>query len=709
MSSQQNDIWWRIGVVYYLMIILGIVILSRVIYIQYAEGDYWKQKSNALTEKKLKVEPNRGDICAVDGRLLSSSVPYYEIRMDLKAQGLTKDLFDENIDSLSICLSDLFKDKSAKEYKRELINARARGSQYHLIKRKATYIELKKLKNFPIFKLGQNKGGLITIQNNKRVKPFSELASRTIGFLWESDEGAKEGRVGIEQAFNRELKGVHGLRMMQRIGNNIWMPVSSDIEVEPKDGNDVITTIDINYQDVAENALYKKLKSNGAQYGTVVLMEVETGDIKAIANLERDSLGEYHESYNYAIGASTEPGSTFKLISLLICIEDGFVKLTDTVDTEGGFKVYFDQKMKDSHEGGYGKISVKDVFAYSSNVGISKLVYNYYKGKEARFVDRLYKMHLNETLGIEIKGEGLPYIKNPTEKNWYGTTLPWMSVGYEVRLTPLQILTFYNAIANNGVMMKPRFVKALKHHGAIIKEYNTQVLNPAVCSKESVEKAHELLNAVVEYGTGKNLKNSIYKIAGKTGTAQIARGSSGYKDQDKITYQASFVGYFPADNPKFSCIVVINTPSNKEYYGNLVAAPIFKEIADRVYATSIDIHKELEEQEQIANNDVPHIKSGRLTETEFAAKHFKIKYKKETKNAEWIISNIVDSAIVIKNKTIKEKYVPNVTGMALSDAVFLLENLGLKVNIVGRGNIVKQSIEPNAIFEKNQKITLELS
>lgn len=708
MKDNNKNIIIRIGLVYYFVLIFALVIVGRIVYLQFAEKEKWSQKALSLTEKTLIIEPSRGDICAIDGRLLSTSVPYYEVRIDMKAQGLTKEVFDENIDSLCYNLSAIFADRPANDYKRELVTAKKRGSRYHLLKRKVSYLELKKLKKCPLLRLGQNKGGFIYIQSNKRAKPFLDLASRTIGFLHEAIDGKKDGFVGVESAYNHELKGVQGLRLMQRISGNIWMPINDENAIEPKDGNDVFTTIDVNFQDVAQNALYNQLSSHKAASGCVVLMEVATGAIKAIANLERDSSGYYRETYNYAIGASTEPGSTFKLVSLIVALEDGKFDLNDSVDTENGTYKFYDRTMKDSHQGGYGKISVKDVFALSSNVGISKLITKHYKGNESHFVDRLYKMNLNEKLNISIKGEGKPYIKYPGDSSWYGTTLPWMSVGYETRLTPLQILTFYNAIANNGKMVKPLFVKRIMYHGETLKEFDTEVINPSICSDETLEKAKIMLEAVVDYGTARNLKNSIYKIAGKTGTAQIADKKFGYKVNAKVNYQASFVGYFPADNPKYSCIVVVNSPSNNVYYGNVVAGPVFKEISDRVYASSLDIHNEVGNGNQNLVASIPATKFGKFDDMSFVFKNLNIKADYQSVKSEWVVADFYDSLLVLKNRYIKEKSVPNVIGMGAKDAVYLLENAGLKVRMIGKGKVIKQSIDANSPITNKSIIEIEL-
>ena len=701
--SIRKDILLRVGLVYVFAVILGLLIILRVAYLQIVEHEKWS-KANTLTMKDIIIEPNRGDICASDGRILASSIPFYEIRMDTKCPGLTNEVFNRGVDSLAYNLSKLFRDKSKAAYKSELISARYRGERYHLIRRKVTYLELKKLKEFPLFRLGRYKGGFIAIQDNRRVQPFVNLASRTIGYLTRGDTV-----VGIEGAYNDELKGVRGVRLMQRIAGNVWMPVGSENEVEPKDGMDVITTIDVNIQDVAHNALYRQLQKHDASHGVAILMEVETGAIKAMTNLKRDSLGRYHEEYNYAIGESTEPGSTFKLASLMVALEDGYIDLEDSVDTEEGVVYYHDHPVRDSKKGGYGKITVKEAFEVSSNVAISKIITQYYYDNEKRFVERLYNMNLNQKLGIEIKGEGSPYIKFPGDPLWSGVSLPQMSYGYELQMTPLQILTFYNAVANDGVMMRPMFVNEIKFHGATVKNFRPKVLNSSICSRSTIRKAKEMLEGVVENGTAINLKNSNYKIAGKTGTAQIANKKYGYKYQSRISYQASFVGYFPADNPKYSCIVVVNAPSNSVYYGNLVAGPVFKEIADKVYSTMLEMYDPMVVSEEEYLADAPYTRNGHKHELEAVLKELEVEMLDENVQSEWVTTQKRDSIIKLHNRYVHKDLVPNVLGMGLKDALFLLENAGLKVEISGKGIVKNQSIKPGTHFRRGTEIKIEMS
>ncbi|HAF28363.1 MAG TPA: peptidoglycan glycosyltransferase [Bacteroidales bacterium] len=704
----KKEIVWRVGVIYIFMLAFAILIVGKILYLQLIEGGKWKEKAQSLTLKDITIESNRGDILAADGRLLASSIPFYEIRMDTRSTGMNDATFNSKIDSLSLKLAGLFRDKSAAQYKSELVKARKNGERFHLIKRRVNYNQLKKLKNFPIFRMGQYKGGFIALQTNFRIQPHVSLASRTIGYI---TQGAGGNVVGIEGAFDNDLKGVDGVRLMQRLNGNVWMPIHDGNEVEPKDGKDVVTTIDVNIQDVAENALLKQLIRHDAHHGTAVLMEVSTGEIKAIVNLERNSKGQYKESYNYAIGESRAPGSTFKLASIIALLEDGYVDLDDTLDTGNGEVLYYDKKITDTKEGGHGVLTVQEVIEVSSNVGISKLVTQYYTGKEEKFINRLYSLNLNNRLGISIKGEGEPEIKYPGDKLWSGVTLPQMSIGYEVRVTPIQTLTLYNAIANNGKMVKPKFVKGLMYHGDMVKTFNTEVIKQSVCSRSTLRKVKIMLEGVVERGTAANLKNDNYKIAGKTGTAQIANKESGYTDKSRISYQASFVGYFPADNPKYSCIVVVNAPSKNVYYGNVVAGPVFKEIADKVYATNFEIYEGLNEKsdEKISEGNTPYTKSSFKEELEYALADLGIPVNAEGVSSDWVSTNMLDSFVRLSNRKIIENLMPNVIGMGVKDAVFLLENMGLSVEVHGRGTIQKQSIIPGSRISNGDLVVIEMS
>ncbi len=693
----------RSYLVYFSLTLLGLAIIGKALFIQVVEGAELREKAESLTTVFRDIEAVRGNIYADDGSMLATSIPIYEVRMDMNADGLTDEIFDEHLDSLCIALFDLFQDKSAIDWKRELLEQRDRGNRYHLIMRKVKFHEMKAMRDFPIFDLGRFRGGFIVLQQNRREKPFRLLAARTIGY---SREGVTP--VGLEGAYQKELAGVSGKRLMQKISGGVWMPINDENEVEPQDGYDVHTTINLNIQDVAENALLKQLQLHDADHGSVILMEVKTGDIKAIANLSKDDDGDYWEYYNHAIGESTEPGSTFKLASLVTAIEDGYVSLTDSVETGNGKAEFHGELMRDSKVGGYGKISIKEAFAVSSNIGVMRVIERYYAKQPEKFIKGLKRMRLGESIGIEIAGEGEPLIKDPSDNSWSLITPLWTSIGYEVQETPLQILTFYNAIANDGKMIKPKFIRKLTDKSSVIREQPVEVISERICSEKTAKLGQELLEAVVQNGTATNLKNANYAIAGKTGTARIAKAGFGYGK--KITYQASFAGYFPADNPEYSCIVVVNAPNRSHYYASHVAGPIFQEIADKVYATSIKIHDELERQTDINSlTYIPVSKSGAQQDLFTVFDQLDIPIESTNPDNKWVITQTGPDKVTMRRRAITENLVPNVRGMSAQDAVFILENAGMTVSILGRGSIRVQSIEPGQRIIKGERITLELS
>jgi len=683
------------------MLLFGLAIIVKVIYIQVYEGNELLEKAEKQTLKYFNVEAVRGNIYASDGSLLATSVPIFDIRMDVASPLISDAYFRNHIDALARELASLFGDKSKNQYKKQLISERKKRNRYYLVKRNVTYDQLKKVKTFPIFERGKYKGGLIIIPKTKRQKPFGLLAERTIGY-----ENPNENLfVGIEGAYSEFLSGKNGKQLRRRINNGDWVPVFDENEIEPEDGKDIITTIDLNVQDVAESALYNHLIEHQAKWGCAVLMEVETGEIKAIANLTKDqSTGKYYETYNYAVGTSIEPGSTFKLPSMIALFEDGLENLQDTIDIGKGFAVYFGLTIQDVHGIRDGRVSIKEVFEKSSNAGVSTLVYNKYVSQPQRYIDRLYDMSLHEKIGLEIPGEGKPFIKDTKNSSWSKVSLPFMSIGYEIQLTPLQLLTFYNAVANNGKMVKPMFVKEIQCAGKTIQEFKTEVINKSICSQKSLEKAHDILKGVVESGTATSLNKSPYKIAGKTGTAQIANKSSGY---DKQNYNASFVGYFPADAPKYSCIVVVSRPSTGRYYASSVAVPVFKEIADKVYATNLEIHQENEIED--TNTNYPIYATGYQKELEQIYKTLEIPLDSLSTNAEWAIAMKADSSVRLDTRIIKEGLVPNVKGMGAKDAIYVLENLGLIVKMRGRGFVREQSLSPGARIKKGNMIYLRLA
>lgn len=699
--SLKKDIVVRVSVVYLLMVVFALSILGKALHLQIFEKDEWAREENDGIRHKV-IEPNRGNIYSSDGRLLAVSVPFYEIRMDFKSESFTDEIFYSGVDGLSKALANLFRDRHWTTYKRQLVRAREQGERYYLVKRNVNYTQLQKVRDFPIFRRGRYEGGVIFEQKNRRVRPYGMLAARTVGYTMSDD---LRSVVGLEGAFEEELKGIEGYRLMRKIRGDIWMPVSNANKIEPQDGYDVVSTIDVDLQDVAQSALHEQLLMHNADHGTVVLMEVKTGKVRAVANLARDKSGNYGEDYNYAVGESTEPGSTFKLASVIALLEDGKVGPEDIVDVGNGVAYYYGQKMEDSGGKGLGKITVKHAFEVSSNVGISRLINEHYKDHPEQFIDRLYEMGLNRKLGLRIRGEGRPDIRYTDDETWSGLSLPWRSIGYEVRMTPLQILTFYNAIANDGRMVRPQFAESLQLHGKTKKIFATETINSHICSRETLEQVKDMLEGVVENGTAKNLANSNYKIAGKTGTAQVSLNKEGYK---KSLYQASFVGYFPADNPKYSCIVVVNAPSQQIYYGNLVAGPIFRAVTDRVYVRDFELHS-ASSLDSIPEVQVPYSKSGNRFALESAFEYLGLPIEKSSLQEQWISTMSTPEGILLKPRMMRGEVVPYVVDMGLKDALYLLESSGLQVKIEGRGTVRAQSVQAGTRIVDGMTIRLEMS
>ena len=695
--ENRKDILWRVYLVYAFMFLFAIAIVGRLAFIQYVQGDFWKDKAKKLSLRYFNIEANRGNVYDVNGEFLATSVPIFEVRMDVASPLITDSVFKKEVDSLAICLSAYFKDRSSKEYRNMIEKGRREKNRYLLLKRNINYDQVKKLRSFPLFRNGKNSGGLVAIARDRRVLPNQQLAFRTIGW----DKEGRKNDLGLEGAYSSELQGSSGRRLYHRIANGNWRPMNTENEIEPKNGSDIISTIDIHIQDVAEEALLRQLEANEADHGCAILMEVKTGNVKAIANLGKNKEGFYEEKYNYAIGESTEPGSTFKLFSLLAAFEDKKVKLTDMVDVSGGTTVFANRTMRDSHLGG-GLMTVQQAFEKSSNVGISKIIYRCYNDRPQDFIDRLYSFSVNKPLNLEIPGEGMPKIRGTESKTWSKTSLPWKSIGYEVALTPLQILTFYNAVANNGVMVKPHFVKEIRQIGAPARVIEPEIINKRIASPEAIAMARTMLEGVVEHGTGTAVKNSVYKVAGKTGTAQIAQNSGGY---NKSNYKGSFVGYFPADNPKYSIIVVINNPSKGVYYGGAISAPVFREIADRVYAT--DPEMGLTWADSVKNAFPIPLNSGLANDLSYLSRWIGIPGP-ILPSAAWLVKEADSTGHNYTAVNTTARTIPNVTGMGARDAMYLLEKLGLRVKITGFGLVKKQSLQAGSPINAGETINLDL-
>jgi cell division protein FtsI (penicillin-binding protein 3) len=702
--AARDEIVWRGGLVYFAIALLALILLARIVILQYVQRGKWADMSEKFVYKTAEMPANRGDILTSDGRLLASSVPNYTIYMDTRSTGMSPATWSNGISGLSAGLAQLLGDRSASGWKSAITEARKNGDRYFLIKRKVSYATLKKLKELPIFREGQYKGGMVAQPESSRERPNFDMAARTIGFLSQGSDG---NEVGVEGAFDKDLAGKNGVAVKQRLTGGDWIMVESPNSVESRDGNDVETTLDLDLQDVATTALLNQLRKNDADHGCAVLMEVATGNIKAIANLGLQSDGDYHEIYNFALGESTEPGSTFKLPSLMAAIEDGVIDTGDIVDTGTGSVKYYNKVIRDTKENGYGKITVKQVFEKSSNVGTSKLIYEHYKDNPKDFVNRLYAMRLNKKLELQIKGEGEPLVRYPGDKLWSGLSLPMMSHGYEVQLTPLQILAFYNAVANDGKMMRPLFVSAIMRNGSVIKSFEPEVILNSIASRSTIRKARKMMEGVVEHGTATNLKNANYKIAGKTGTAQIAKDKYGYKTGARISYQASFVGYFPAENPLYSCIVVVNAPSNGVYYGNLVAGTVFKEISDKVYATRFFRDYKPENNEDIKPS-APDAGNGYRADINEVLKNLDVRYRR-TADDDWVATRESGDTVSLAGVKIEPGLVPDVRGMSLRDAIYLLENSGLRIKYSGKGRVLRQSPEHGARYNDETVVSLEMN
>jgi cell division protein FtsI (penicillin-binding protein 3) len=704
--EEKKDILWRVYLIYFIICLFGVAIISKLFIIQFSEGDKWRAQAEKFSTRVFEIEAVRGNIYDVNGSLLATSLPYFEVGMDVNTDAITKEVFNENVDSLSICLADLFKDKSWKQYRKELRKARDGDDRWIVLQRNVSYTDLQKMKKFPILRRGKNRGGFIYLQTNKRERPFQFLAARTIGKLNENGTGKS---YGLEAAFDSILIGTTGKRTKQKIAGGIWRPINTDNEIEPKDGSDIVTTIDINVQDVAENSLMNCLKKHGADHGCLILMEIKTGEVKAIANLKRNSkdTSQYLENLNYAVGQATAPGSTFKLPSLIAVMEDFDVSLNEIVDIGDGTCYYSNARVKDSHPPEKSKVTVQEIFEQSSNVGVTKIITRYYAKDPQKYIDRLHKMSLGAPLKVSLPGEAKPYIKSTSDKTWSKISLPWISYGYETRITPLQILTFYSAIANGGKMMRPMFVKEVRQRGKVIREFKPEVINESVCSQKTVDKAKKMMEGVVTNGTAKSLRAADYQIAGKTGTAQMGIVNG------KMTYQASFVGYFPADNPKYACIVVVSAPSGDSYYGGAVAGPVFKDVADKVYSTSLEIHKEINSVQPKYAVKSPSVKQGSRDAVGTVLKTLKVKVNSSDNTSEWVSTNTNDSVSVVMlskhtEEALKRGIVPNLVGMTAQDALYLLENHGMRVKIIGNGSVASQSIEAGKTFSKGTQIILQL-
>lgn len=720
----KKEILLRVRIAFLGMAFFAVLIVAKLVHIKFIDNEKWERKSQRQNVRLMDVKATRGNIYSDNGSLMATSLPFYRVAFD---PGITKtagrkEIYNKGIDSLAMLLSGFYGDRSIDGYRRLINDARVKNRRYVLINSKMiNHHEKKVMSNWPIFREGKMRGGIIFERVDKRFIPFGQLARRTIGYIKSESKNGTKGHfgAGLEFSFDSLLSGQKGKALYTKVSGGRWRQVPDSKEVKAKHGYDIETTIDINLQDVAEEALQKTLKRHRADRGCVIVMEVATGEIKAIANLEcinKETMltnePRYAESYNYAFGTAVEPGSTMKLPSFIALLEENKnLKLNDTVQTGNGkFKIY-DHTISDSHRGGLGTVTVQEVFEKSSNIGTAKLILETFgesKAMQQRYVDYLTDLHLNGPLGFQIKGEAIPKVKSPDDKSWSGITLPWMCHGYEIEISPLQMLMLYNAVANNGKMVRPMIVKKVRYADKVIKEYDTKVIAKKICSESTLTKLHTMLEGVVQRGTATNLRDANYKIAGKTGTAQkLIKGR-----YDKV-YYASFAGYFPADNPKYSIICGVDYPKAGVYYGNLVAAPVFKEISDKVYARDLDLHAPvLEKPATPEKGTYPVVQAGYYDDlTLILHDVLKINSWGNDNHKNQFVQAVRNDEMKIlqwKDRLSKNGQIPNVKGMTLRDALFVLENAGLRVEFSGQGRVKRQSQGAGAKLLVGSRIKLTL-
>ena len=704
----KKDILWRSYLVYLLMVILGVAIFSKAFYIQTAEGSYWKSLSDSLHLEYREMDAERGTIYSEDGRMLSSSIPYFDIYLDFGAEGIQEKngaRFKSKLDSLSIELSSILGDGTPADYKRELVGVFNRQDRYHLLHRNIDFNQYQRLKSIKFIKDYKNKNGFIFIEKEKRIAPFGLLANRTIGLSREYlDEGGKliSSNVGLEKTYDSLLKGVIGKRLVRRIAGGAYVPVEG-YEIEPQNGKDIITTLDINIQDIAEQALLKVMQENECTNGTCIVMEVKSGKIKAIANLGRKSDGAYVEDYNYAITRS-EPGSTFKLMTMLAALEDQYINLSTKVNLEGGKWAFSGRTVFDSERHNHTDVTYQQAFELSSNVGMAKLAVTHYYKNPDKFIRHLERLHLNKPSGIDLVGESRSYIPNPSSKYWSNVTLPWMSFGYNISISPLQTLMVYNAVANGGKMMKPYLVNSIMKDGQPVQSFLPTVLENSICSDKTLAQLKQCLEGVVTNGTAKSLNTPFYSIAGKTGTAMVANGNKGYSDH---IYQSSFAGYFPANDPKYSCIVVIkNKPEAKKYYGAQIAGPVFREISDKLFTVDPILYTSYQHVKYADSSKATW--KGSDDDFKVIAKTVQMKYTDSVKSGKWTSVSAGNQTYIARDQSVQKNLMPDLAGFGLKDALSLLEKQQLQVVATGKGKVTAQSILPGTAIQRGQTVYLTL-
>ena len=705
MAIARKNIKIRFFFVFLFALLLGGLVIWKAFESAVIERDGWMKKVSKLKIEDKKIEPQRGNIYACDGRLMASSIPQYYVYMDFKADGLKIDTLKKYLPELSRLLASNFGGKSATEYSNHIMKGyNSKSRHYRLINRKISYTEMKELYTYPFLKQRSNRSGMVIETMAQRKKPFGQLASRTIGDVY--GDMSKGGKNGLELSLDSLLKGVPGVGTWQKVAGRYYVTP----EQEPINGMDITTTIDIDMQDIVHNALLDKLKEIDAESGTAILMEVKTGEIKAISNLGRIGMGNYAETKNFAVSDESEPGSTFKTLSMMIALEKGIVSPNDTVDVGPGYYMYKGAKMTDHNmsHGGYGRISAAQAMWYSSNIGIAKIILKGFEKNPNEFVDAIYETKFNKPLDLMIPGSGKAKIRHPKDSisYWSKTTLPWMSFGYETQVPPIYTLNFYNAIANNGKLIKPFLVKSISKEGKEIESFETETINSSICSRRTLEQIKDMLEGVVEHGTAKVIKSDKISLAGKTGTAQLSQGALGYTSGGK-KHQVSFCGYFPADKPAYSCIVVVRAPRNGYPSGGGMSGMVFKNIAERVYAQGRSVAIE-------ANKDTsvliaPKVKNGNFEDLATVLGRLNLRFEnEEDDDAEWVKTEIKNKKIHVSAWSNEANLIPSVIGMGAKDAVFLLENSGLKVQISGKGKVYNQSKPAGRRITRGETVVLNL-
>lgn len=705
----KKDILWRVYLVFLGIILLGFAIIGKTVYIQQAEGTYWKKISDSLHLEYRDLDAERGTIYSEDGSMLSTSIPYFDVRIDFAAEGLRAkngERFKKNIDSLSIELALLFKDFGADHYKKVLSVAYTNNERYFLLRRNINFEQYQAMRTFHLIKDGRNKSGFIFEDKEKRLTPFGLLANRTIGLAREyrNERGEMVRKhVGLELTYDTLLRGENGRRLVRRLSGGAYVPIEGS-DIEPENGHDLVTTLDVTIQDITENALMKMLVENECTYGTAIVMEVKTGKIKAIANLGRKPDGTYMEDLNYAITKS-EPGSTFKLVTMLAVLEDKFVTLNNTVNLENGVWGVNGRTVYDSERHGRTNVSVKQAFELSSNVGMAKMAMAYYSQQPSKFIEHLRRLQFTSPTGIGLVGESNSVILDPKSKHWSAVTLPWMSFGYNLSVTPLHTLMLYNAIANGGKMMKPYLVNSIMKDGQVFRSYAPEIKMNAVCSPQTLAMLRESLEGVVLNGTAKSLATPNYTIAGKTGTALVADGPRGYSSH---IYQSSFAGYFPANDPQYSCIVVIrNKPHAAKYYGGVVAGPVFREIADKLYAINLKAQPTYKPESKPDSGVA--VWAGYRKDFEQVFGKLGMNFKDSSTKSTWTYIQRSNNSQTATKLQAKASVMPNLMGMGLKDAVYLIESLQLKAAVRGAGKVVNQSLLAGDPVMKGQTVYIDLN